>query len=212
MGTLKNYRIDRDRDINMYAVLVTGGKAIPRDAGRNAPRRTARGRSRQRDQVDNILMLGDADGIKLGDALKGATVAAKVVGHGRADKVRIVKFRRRKAPSQTDGPPAAPHRNRDHRHRRRRQEVETQPWHTKGRRFLAQRPRFQPEVPRRQDLRRPGHRGRQHHRPPARHAVPSGQRRRPGRDHTLFALVDGTVGVLDQGPKQRRTVSIVAAE
>ena len=41
-------------------------------------------------------MLGDADGIKLGDALKGATVAAKVVGHGRADKVRIVKFRRRK--------------------------------------------------------------------------------------------------------------------
>ena len=33
---------------------------------------------------------------KLGDALKGATVAAKIVGHGRADKVRIVKFRRRK--------------------------------------------------------------------------------------------------------------------
>ncbi|MBA3930667.1 MAG: 50S ribosomal protein L21, partial [Xanthomonas sp.] len=32
----------------------------------------------------------------LGDALKGASVTAKVVGHGRADKVRIIKFRRRK--------------------------------------------------------------------------------------------------------------------
>src|SRR3546814_17053028 len=41
-------------------------------------------------------MLGDGDGIKVGDALKGASVTAKVVGHGRADKVRIVKFRRRK--------------------------------------------------------------------------------------------------------------------
>ena len=47
-------------------------------------------------KFDNILMLGDADGIKLGDALKGASVTAKVVGHGRADKVKIVKFRRRK--------------------------------------------------------------------------------------------------------------------
>ena len=34
--------------------------------------------------------------ISLGDALKGASVTAKVVGHGRADKVRIIKFRRRK--------------------------------------------------------------------------------------------------------------------
>ncbi|MCC8689698.1 50S ribosomal protein L21, partial [Xanthomonas campestris] len=38
----------------------------------------------------------DSDGIKLGDALKGASVTAKVVAHGRADKVRIIKFRRRK--------------------------------------------------------------------------------------------------------------------
>jgi large subunit ribosomal protein L21 len=41
-------------------------------------------------------MLGDSDGVKLGDDIKGATIKAKVVGHGRADKVRIVKFRRRK--------------------------------------------------------------------------------------------------------------------
>jgi large subunit ribosomal protein L27 len=33
-----------------------------------------------------------------------------------------------------------------------------------------------------------------------------------GRDHTLFALVDGQVEFSTKGPKKRRTVSIVAAE
>ena len=33
-----------------------------------------------------------------------------------------------------------------------------------------------------------------------------------GRDHTLFALVDGKVEFSTKGPKKRRTVSIVAAE
>ena len=47
-------------------------------------------------KFDNILMLGDSDGVKLGDALKGAAVTAKVLSQGRADKVRIIKFRRRK--------------------------------------------------------------------------------------------------------------------
>ncbi len=32
-----------------------------------------------------------------------------------------------------------------------------------------------------------------------------------GRDHTLFALVDGKVEFATKGPKKRRTVSIVAA-
>ena len=33
-----------------------------------------------------------------------------------------------------------------------------------------------------------------------------------GRDHTLFALVDGTVEFTTKGPKKRRTVNIVAAD
>jgi large subunit ribosomal protein L21 len=45
---------------------------------------------------DQLLMLGDGEGVKLGEDLKGASVTAKVLGHGRADKIRIVKFRRRK--------------------------------------------------------------------------------------------------------------------
>ena len=33
-----------------------------------------------------------------------------------------------------------------------------------------------------------------------------------GRDHTLFALIDGTVEFSTKGPKKRRTVSIAAAQ
>jgi len=32
-----------------------------------------------------------------------------------------------------------------------------------------------------------------------------------GRDHTLYALVDGTVAFTVKGPKRQRTVSVVAA-
>ena len=33
-----------------------------------------------------------------------------------------------------------------------------------------------------------------------------------GRDHTLFALIDGKVEFTTKGPKKRRTVNIVAAQ
>lgn len=80
----------------MYAVLVTGGKQY----------RVAQGETLRIEKLDvevgaeitfdTILMLGDADGIKIGEAVKGATVTAKVLDQARADKVRIIKFRRRK--------------------------------------------------------------------------------------------------------------------
>ena len=80
----------------MYAVLVTGGKQYRVMQGETLRVELLEAEAGSEIKLDNILMLGDADGIKLGDALKGASVTAKVVGHGRADKVRISKFRRRK--------------------------------------------------------------------------------------------------------------------
>lgn len=81
----------------MYAVIVTGGRQF----------RVMQGdvlRVEKLDaDVDNavkfeqVLMIGDGEGITLGAPhVDGASVAAKVRAHGRADKVRIVKFRRRK--------------------------------------------------------------------------------------------------------------------
>ena len=80
----------------MYAVLVTGGKQYRVMQGETLRVEKLEADAGSEVKFDNVLMLGDADGVKLGDALKGASVTAKVVGHGRADKVRIVKFRRRK--------------------------------------------------------------------------------------------------------------------
>ena len=80
----------------MYAVLVTGGKQYRVAQGETLRVEKLEAEPGSEVTFDDILMLGDSDGIKLGDALNGASVTAKVVGHGRADKVRIIKFRRRK--------------------------------------------------------------------------------------------------------------------
>jgi len=82
----------------MYAVLLTGGKQY----------RVMQGETLRVEKLDGdvgaalkfeneqVLMLADADNIHLGDALKGSSIAATIKAHGRADKIRIVKFRRRK--------------------------------------------------------------------------------------------------------------------
>ena len=80
----------------MYAVLVTGGKQYRVAQGETLRVEKLDVEAGKEITFDSILMLGDSDGVTLGDALKGASVTAKVVGHGRADKVRIIKFRRRK--------------------------------------------------------------------------------------------------------------------
>ena len=80
----------------MYAVLVTGGKQYRVAQGETLRVEKLEAEAGNEITFDNILLLGSSDGVTLGDALKGATVTAKVVGHGRADKVRIIKFRRRK--------------------------------------------------------------------------------------------------------------------
>jgi large subunit ribosomal protein L21 len=96
-GRLKNNYRNHTLGITiMYAVLVTGGKQYRVMQGERLRVEKLEGDVDSELKFDNILMLGDADGIKLGDDIKGASIAAKIVGHGRADKIRIVKFRRRK--------------------------------------------------------------------------------------------------------------------
>ena len=80
----------------MYAIMVTGGKQYRVMQGETLRVEKLDVEAGSEIKFDDVLMLGGSDGVKIGDALKGATVSAKVVGHGRADKVRIVKFRRRK--------------------------------------------------------------------------------------------------------------------
>ncbi|MBS0486938.1 MAG: 50S ribosomal protein L21 [Proteobacteria bacterium] len=81
----------------MYAVIKTGGKQYRVMQGE-----TLRVEKLEADvgaavKFDQVLLLGEGEGITVGSPLvAGASVAAKIVKHGRADKVRIIKFRRRK--------------------------------------------------------------------------------------------------------------------
>ena len=88
----------------MYAVIKTGGKQyrvtpgekikieqIPADVGAQIV-------------LDQVLMVSDGDAVTLGTPLvAGAKVSATVLGHGRGDKVKIFKMRRRKHYQKTQG-------------------------------------------------------------------------------------------------------------
>ena len=55
-------------------------------------------------ELDNVLMVADGADIKVGDTvLADTTVTATVRGHGRADKIRVYKFKRRKNYRRTQG-------------------------------------------------------------------------------------------------------------
>ena len=54
--------------------------------------------------LDQVLMVGEGDSVKMGTPLvAGASVKATVVSHGRGEKVRIYKMRRRKHYRKTQG-------------------------------------------------------------------------------------------------------------
>jgi large subunit ribosomal protein L21 len=80
----------------MYAVIVTGGKQYRVMKGEILRVEKLDAEAGAEVKFDQVLMLGDGEKISLGDALDGAAVTATIKAHGRADKVRIVKFRRRK--------------------------------------------------------------------------------------------------------------------
>jgi large subunit ribosomal protein L21 len=81
----------------MYAVITTGGKQYRVSEGsvlRIEKLEAAEGASVEFDQV---LLVGQGADVKVGAPLvAGAKVTATVQAHGKGDKVRIVKFRRRK--------------------------------------------------------------------------------------------------------------------
>jgi large subunit ribosomal protein L21 len=81
----------------MYAVVKTGGKQYRVAAGEKLRIEQIAGDVGSEVVLDQVLMLADGDAVTLGTPLvSGASVKATVVAHGRADKVRIFKLRRRK--------------------------------------------------------------------------------------------------------------------
>jgi len=80
----------------MYAVIQTGGKQYRVSEGDVL--RVEKLAAEEGATVDfDVLMVADGDTVKVGQPLvAGGKVSATVESHGRGDKVKIIKFRRRK--------------------------------------------------------------------------------------------------------------------
>jgi len=81
----------------MFAVIVSGGKQYRVQEGQTLKLEKLPAEAGSSIEFDRVLLVGNGDDIKVGaPVVEGAKVAAEVVGHGRGDKVTIIKFRRRK--------------------------------------------------------------------------------------------------------------------
>jgi large subunit ribosomal protein L21 len=81
----------------MYAVIKSGGKQYRVAAGEKLKVEKLPAEVGAEILIDQVLAVGAGDGVKLGLPLvPGASVKAKIVSHGRGDKVQIFKMRRRK--------------------------------------------------------------------------------------------------------------------
>lgn len=79
-----------------YAVIVTGGKQYRVMEGEFLRVAKLEADVGSTVEFDQVLLVGSGEEVRLGDALNGAKVTATIKSHGRADKIRIIKFRRRK--------------------------------------------------------------------------------------------------------------------
>jgi large subunit ribosomal protein L21 len=81
----------------MYAVVKTGGKQYKVAPGEKLKVEQMPADVGAQVVLDQVLLVGEGDNVRLGQpVLAGASVQATVVAHGRHDKVRIFKMRRRK--------------------------------------------------------------------------------------------------------------------
>ncbi|MCB4810407.1 50S ribosomal protein L21 [Methylovorus menthalis] len=88
----------------MYAVIKTGGKQYRVAAGDKLKVEKLVGEVGSDITIDQVLMVADGDNVTIGaPVIAGASVKAKVVAHGRGDKVLIFKMRRRKHYRKTQG-------------------------------------------------------------------------------------------------------------
>jgi len=81
----------------MYAVIKTGGKQYKVAAGEKIKVEQIAADVGQDITIDQVLAVGSGADLKVGSpSAAGASVTATVVAHGKHDKVRIFKMRRRK--------------------------------------------------------------------------------------------------------------------
>ncbi|HJT62916.1 MAG TPA: 50S ribosomal protein L21, partial [Burkholderiales bacterium] len=79
----KQYRVESGAQVRVESLAAEVGAAVA---------------------FEEVLLVGSGDAVKVGAPLvSGALVKATVLGHGRGDKVKIFKLRRRKHYQKTQG-------------------------------------------------------------------------------------------------------------
>jgi len=88
----------------MYAVIKTGGKQYRVSAGEKLKVEQIPADIGSEIVLDQVLLVSSGEDLTMGTPLvSGAAVTAKVVSHGRGDKVHIYKMRRRKHYRKSQG-------------------------------------------------------------------------------------------------------------
>jgi large subunit ribosomal protein L21 len=81
----------------MFAVIKSGGKQHKVTVGQKIKLETLKAEAGNSITFDDVLMVVEGDKVKVGAPfLSGVKVSGTVVSHGRAKKIHIIKFRRRK--------------------------------------------------------------------------------------------------------------------
>jgi len=178
----------------MYAVIKSGGKQYRVAPGDRLKLETLAAEVGQKILLGEVLALGRGVDLRVGTPLVvGAAVTATVLAHGRRDKVTIFKMRRRKHYAKSGG---------------HRQNEDTMAHKKAGGSSRngrdSQAKRLGVKVFGGQDINAGSiilrQRGTQFH---------AGTNVGMGRDHTLFALVDGKVSFAVKGDKNRQTVNVL---
>lgn len=88
----------------MYAIVFCGGKQHKVSEGDVLSVELLEGEAGSTVELDKVLLLSDGTNIKVGAPyIQGAKVSAKIIGAHGGEKLKIVKFRRRKHHQKVTG-------------------------------------------------------------------------------------------------------------
>jgi large subunit ribosomal protein L21 len=88
----------------MYAVIKSGGKQYRVESGKQVRVEALAAEVGSAIAFEEVLLVGAGDAVKVGAPLvSGAKVKGTVVAHGRGEKVKIFKLRRRKHYQKSQG-------------------------------------------------------------------------------------------------------------
>ena len=107
-GILRTIRSEflskRQVHMNMYAVILTGGKQLKVEEGNIVRIEKLDVAAGETVTFDQVAAIGDENGLTIGTPIvSGATVTAKVVANGKGKKIRIFKYTPKKGYRKRQG-------------------------------------------------------------------------------------------------------------